>query len=99
MTALAGHVPVPPSLAHRERITSVLGAPFFMMRRVHGRIPGDVPCWHQKGWTVELAPADRTRLHDGALAELVAPPRRRHDGARVRFPGDRRHRNGTRGAM
>ena len=70
MTALAGHVPVP-EVWLTEADRSVLGAPFFMMRRVHGRIPGDVPCWHQKGWTVELAPADRTRLHDGALAELV----------------------------
>lgn len=70
MSALAGHVPVPVVwLTESDR--SVLGAPFFLMRRVHGRIPGDVPCWHQKGWTVDLDPTDRTRLHDGALTELV----------------------------
>lgn len=70
MTALDGHVPVP-KIWLTEPDGSVLGAPFFMMERVHGRIPGDVPSWHRKGWTVDLAPADRTRLHDNALRQLA----------------------------
>ena len=66
MSALNGHVPVP-NIWLTESDGSVLGAPFFMMERVHGRIPGDVPSWHRQGWTVDLAPTDRTRLHDNAL--------------------------------
>ena len=70
MVALEGHVPVPPIwLTESDR--SVLGAPFFMMERVHGRIPGDVPSWHRKGWTFDLIPTDRTRLHDNALRQLA----------------------------
>jgi aminoglycoside phosphotransferase (APT) family kinase protein len=73
MSALAGRpgVPVPP-IRFTEADTTVLGAPFYVMDRVHGRVPGDVPSWHRKGWTVDLAPGERTRLHDNGLAALVA---------------------------
>ena len=70
MSALAGHVPVPP-IWLTERDPDVLGAPFFLMERVEGRIPSDVPSWHAKGWTTELDVGDRRRLHDNALAELA----------------------------
>ena len=42
MSTLAGHVPVPP-IWLTEDDPEVLGAPFFLMERVDGRIPGDVP--------------------------------------------------------
>lgn len=71
MAALAGRVPVPP-IWLTEADPSVLGAPFFLMERVEGRIPGDVPSWHAKGWTTELDVDQQRRLHDGALRELVA---------------------------
>jgi len=70
MAALAGHVPVPP-IWLTESDPAVLGAPFFLMQRVYGRIPGDVPSWHHRGWTKDLAVPERTRLHDNALAALV----------------------------
>jgi aminoglycoside phosphotransferase (APT) family kinase protein len=70
MSALAGHVPVP-RVWLTESDQTVLGAPFFMMERVHGRIPSDVPSWHQKGWTLDLSPTDRTTLHDHALQQLA----------------------------
>lgn len=70
MSTLAGHVPVPP-IWLTERDPEVLGAPFFLMERVEGRIPGDVPSWHAKGWTTELDVEQRRRLHDSALTELV----------------------------
>jgi aminoglycoside phosphotransferase (APT) family kinase protein len=70
MSTLAGRVPVPP-IWLTDDDPDVLGAPFFLMERVDGRIPSDVPSWHAKGWTVALAVEDRRRLHDNALTELV----------------------------
>jgi aminoglycoside phosphotransferase (APT) family kinase protein len=63
-------VPVPP-IWLTESDPDVLGAPFFLMERVEGRIPGDVPSWHAKGWTTTLAVEARRRLHDNAVTELV----------------------------
>ena len=73
MSALAGQVGVPvPKIRFTEADPLVLGAPFYVMDRVRGRVPGDVPSWHRKGWTVGLSPAERARLHDNGLAALVA---------------------------
>jgi aminoglycoside phosphotransferase (APT) family kinase protein len=71
MTELADRVPVP-TIWLAEAKSDVLGAPFFLMDRVHGRIPGDVPSWHKKGWTTELDEDQRRSLHDNALQALVA---------------------------
>jgi aminoglycoside phosphotransferase (APT) family kinase protein len=73
MQALAGRPGVPvPEVWFTEADPGVLGAPFYVMGRVRGRVPGDVPSWHRRGWTVELSPAQRGRLHDNGLAALVA---------------------------
>jgi aminoglycoside phosphotransferase (APT) family kinase protein len=73
MSALAGRPGLPvPKIRFTEADPQVLGAPFYVMDRVRGRVPGDVPSWHRKGWTVDLSPAQRTRLHDNGLAALVA---------------------------
>jgi aminoglycoside phosphotransferase (APT) family kinase protein len=64
-------VPVP-TIRFTESDPRVLGAPFYVMDRVRGQVPGDVPSWHRKGWTVDLSPAERARLHDNGLAALVA---------------------------
>jgi aminoglycoside phosphotransferase (APT) family kinase protein len=72
MQRLGTHrIPVP-QIVGIERDASVLGAPFYLMRRVHGRTPSDVPSWHKRGWTAELSAADRELLCDNALRELVA---------------------------
>ena len=73
MSALAGQPGVPvPGIRFTEPDPQVLGAPFYVMDRVRGRVPGDVPSWHRKGWTVELTPPERTRLYDNGLAALAA---------------------------
>jgi aminoglycoside phosphotransferase (APT) family kinase protein len=73
MSALAGRPGLPvPKIWFTEPDPHVLGAPFYVMGRVRGRVPGDVPSWHRRGWTVELSPAQRQRLYDNALAALVA---------------------------
>ena len=70
MRSLQGRVPVPRVwMTSDDR--SILGAPFFFMHRVFGRIPSDVPSWHRRGWTTEIGPDSRTLLHDNALAALV----------------------------
>lgn len=71
MAALRGQVPVP-TVWLTEEDRSVLGAPFFLMDRVHGRIPSDVPSWHKRGWTSQLAAEEQRALHEYALRSLVA---------------------------
>lgn len=73
MTALRaiGAVPVP-TVLHEETDERVLGAPFFVMERVHGRVPSDTPTWHAGGWTTELSIEERGRLYDNGLRALVA---------------------------
>lgn len=72
MKALAAtdRIPVPRVLLEEDD-SSVLGAPFFVMNRVHGRVPPDRPCWHEGGWTAELSPANRARLYDNGLQVMV----------------------------
>jgi aminoglycoside phosphotransferase (APT) family kinase protein len=70
MECLAGYVPVP-TIWLTEPDATVLGAPFFLMHRVPGRIPSDVPSWHEFGWTTELSPDERARLYDSGLAALA----------------------------
>lgn len=82
MAALAqqGGVPVP-RLAGLEIDAAVLGSPFYLMARVPGRIPPDIPPYHLDGWITALAPEERSRmwwhgvdaicaLHRVPLAEL-----------------------------
>jgi len=73
MRRLGGHSGVPvPAVAAQESDPGILGAPFYLMDRVDGRIPSDVPSWHRAGWTADLSAAQRTLLYDNALRALVA---------------------------
>jgi aminoglycoside phosphotransferase (APT) family kinase protein len=63
-------IPVP-SIVGIERDATMLGSPFYLMRRVRGRTPSDVPSWHKRGWTVDLSAAERTLLCDNGLRALV----------------------------
>ena len=58
----AGAAPVPPLLGY-ESDTDVLGAPFFVMGFVSGRVPADVPRYTEAGFVVdEATPAQRQRM-------------------------------------
>jgi aminoglycoside phosphotransferase (APT) family kinase protein len=73
MVQLSRHPGMPvPKVLFEEPDAGILGAPFFVMELVEGRIPGDVPGWHGGGWTTELTPDERRRLYDNGLAALVA---------------------------
>ena len=54
MEALGRHtdVLVPPVVGY-ESDESVLGAPFFVMEKIDGRIPEDNPPYHTEGWVTE----------------------------------------------
>lgn len=63
-------IPVP-RIIGIERDANLLGSPFYVMRRVRGRTPSDVPSWHKRGWTMGLSPDERELLCDNGLRALV----------------------------
>ena len=72
MSVLTEHteVPVPRVLAH-ETSGDVLGAPFALLERAYGAVPGDDPPFVTGGWVVELSPSQRARIYDQALTVLA----------------------------
>ena len=46
----------------QEEGSDLLGAPFYLMERVEGRIPTDNPPYHVGGWITEIRPEDRATL-------------------------------------
>ena len=55
-----------------EADCSILGAPFFVMEKVAGRVAVSYPPYSKSGWLVETAPADRRRLWESAVQQLAA---------------------------
>jgi aminoglycoside phosphotransferase (APT) family kinase protein len=70
MQGLTASLPVP-DVWLVDDDPSVLGAPFFLMDRVDGLIPPDVPSYHKRGWVADLEPAARELVHDRGLAALA----------------------------
>ena len=69
--AEAGAAPVPPLVGY-EPDPDVLGAPFFVMGFVGGRVPADVPRYTEAGFVVdEATPAQRRRMVLSAI-EVIA---------------------------
>ncbi|MEU5994045.1 phosphotransferase family protein [Spirillospora sp. NPDC047418] len=63
-------VPVPP-IRWYEPSADVLGAPFFVMGRIDGRVPTDMPPYHTDGWVTEVEPAERAAMWWSTL-EIMA---------------------------
>jgi aminoglycoside phosphotransferase (APT) family kinase protein len=63
-------VPVPRTL-WLERSPEPLGAPFYVMERVEGRIPGDTPPYHAEGWVTRIDDAERAALWWSGLEALA----------------------------
>lgn len=71
MRALAAtSIPVP-TVRWYEPDASVLGAPFFVMDEVRGRVPPDNPPYHMGGWLFDVSPAHRERLWWGAIDAMA----------------------------
>ena len=60
-------VPVPRVLWFEPEDRSVLGAPFYVMARVTGRVPTDQPPYHTGGWMTEASPAEREAIWWGGI--------------------------------
>jgi aminoglycoside phosphotransferase (APT) family kinase protein len=55
-----------------ESDASILGAAFFVMEKVAGRVAVSYPPYSKSGWLVDTAPADRHRLWESAVRQLAA---------------------------
>jgi aminoglycoside phosphotransferase (APT) family kinase protein len=54
-------IPVP-KVHWLEEEESILGAAFYVMDKIEGRIPGDNPPYHAAGWVTEVSAAERAAL-------------------------------------
>ncbi|MCR9093775.1 MAG: phosphotransferase family protein [bacterium] len=97
---LAGDYGVPvPAVRWLETDPGPLGAPFFVMERLRGRVPGDVPPYLAAGWVFEASDAERRQLQDAtveAIAKIHSIDLEQSDASFLEFdePGDtplRRH--------
>ncbi|KUF14195.1 phosphotransferase family protein [Streptomyces silvensis] len=73
MRLVAEHTDVPvPRVLWLERDPAPLGAPFFVMERVAGRVPPDVmPYTYEGNWLYEASDTDRARLEDATVGVLA----------------------------
>jgi aminoglycoside phosphotransferase (APT) family kinase protein len=55
-----------------EEDAAILGAPFFVMEKVAGRVAVSYPPYSREGWLVETSPADRRRIWEDAVRQLAA---------------------------
>jgi aminoglycoside phosphotransferase (APT) family kinase protein len=63
-------VPVPHVLGF-ENDRSLLGAPFFLMEKIEGRVPADDPPFHHAGWVAELSTDERASMWREAVAVMA----------------------------
>jgi aminoglycoside phosphotransferase (APT) family kinase protein len=72
MEALGQHTDVlVPKVIGYERDESTLGAPFFVMEKVEGRIPEDSPPFHAGGWVTEIEPAGRESMWWSGIEQMA----------------------------
>ncbi|MDO8364428.1 MAG: phosphotransferase family protein [Actinomycetota bacterium] len=64
-------VPVPRVYGY-EGDAGLLGAPFFVMERMAGRVPADQPPWATAGFVVDATPDERRAMWDNAVRVLAA---------------------------
>ncbi|WP_419918462.1 phosphotransferase family protein [Candidatus Poriferisocius sp.] len=69
--AACGAVPVPEVL-WVENTGTVMGEPFFVMERLHGRVPTDNPPFFQEGWVREATPDQQSVLYESSIDTLAA---------------------------
>jgi aminoglycoside phosphotransferase (APT) family kinase protein len=55
-----------------EADPSILGAPFFVMERVRGRVAVSFPPYAETGWVREATPAQRAKMWESGVRQLAA---------------------------
>ena len=48
-----------------------LGAPFFVMERIEGRVPADIPPYTFEGWLHDASPEEQRLLQEGSVGILA----------------------------
>jgi aminoglycoside phosphotransferase (APT) family kinase protein len=61
-----------PEVLWFEDDPAVLGQPFFVMRRMRGRVPVSMPVYNSTGWLTEATPAQRRTLWESAMGQFAA---------------------------
>ena len=51
---------------------SILGAPFFVMEKLRGRVAVSVPPYAEVGWVAEATPAQRAKMWENGVRQLAA---------------------------
>ena len=69
--AACGRVPVP-NVLWVENTGDVLGEPFFIMERLHGRVPSDNPPFFGTGWVHDATPEQQDVLYNSSVDVLAA---------------------------
>jgi len=70
LVAARSRVPVP-TPRWLEPDPTVLGAPFFVMDRIEGRVPPDVMPYPMEGWLLDATPAEQRALQDASVEVLA----------------------------
>ena len=69
---LAAKTQIPVPVVHwHEPDPAVLGAPFYVMSKVDGDVPTDMPPYHTGGWVTEVNPAERERMWWSGVSVLT----------------------------
>jgi aminoglycoside phosphotransferase (APT) family kinase protein len=72
MRLVRAHTEVPvPTVPWYEPDPAVLGAPFFVMERIDGAAPADVPPYVLDGWVLATTPDERSRMQFGVVTALA----------------------------
>ncbi|UGQ11735.1 phosphotransferase family protein [Yinghuangia sp. ASG 101] len=66
-----GTVRVPEALWYEED-PGLLGQPFYLMRRMRGRVPVSMPVYNKVGWLTEATPAQRRTAWESAMEQFAA---------------------------
>jgi aminoglycoside phosphotransferase (APT) family kinase protein len=70
LQTLAGTAIPVPAVHWHEPDPDVLGAPFYVMTRVDGEVPTDMPPYHTGGWLTDASPAERESIWWSGLSVL-----------------------------
>jgi aminoglycoside phosphotransferase (APT) family kinase protein len=68
---LAGTTIPVPAVHWHEPDPAVLGAPFYVMSRIDGDVPSDMPPYHQDGWLTTTSPAERESIWWSGVSVLA----------------------------